>query len=80
MPRFSVEVAGAGLARPLGPHTEGGLADWASLPQPQAGGNQRPPGCWDDIAPPAPSPGAGGCRCGAGHERRLPASDRLSSS
>jgi hypothetical protein len=24
-PRFWLEVAGAGLARPLGPHTEGGL-------------------------------------------------------
>ena len=43
-PRFCFEVAGAGLARPLGPHTEGGLAIRASLPQPQAGGNQRPPG------------------------------------
>jgi hypothetical protein len=28
-PPFCFEVAGGGLARPLGPRTEGGLADWA---------------------------------------------------
>jgi hypothetical protein len=43
-PRFVYLVAGPGLARPLGPRTKGGLAIRASLLQPQAGGNQRPPG------------------------------------
>jgi len=42
-PRLVYLVAGGGLARPLGPRTEDGLAIRASLPQPQAGGNQRPP-------------------------------------
>ena len=35
---------GVDSPRPLGPRTEGGLADSASLPRPQARGNHRPRG------------------------------------
>ena len=44
-PRFVYLVAGAGLARSLGPRTVGGLVIGASLPCRTVGGNQQPPGC-----------------------------------